>query len=553
MTTQATATKKKELTRDEMQAEWLKCRKDFRYYLRTYVKVQDRTSKSTIPWEWWPDVHESGVDLLLTYREIVVLKARQISWSWLLVAYASWMALFHENAGVLVLSQGQLEANQFLDKVKFVLDNLPPFMQPSRSVNNESEIVFAVMKSQIQALPATQNAGRGSTASLIIVDEAAFHPYAAINYVAYKPAIDAGGQLILVSTANGAGNFFHTMYMQAKAGLSGFTARFYSWRTRPGRVDEWLERQRLALRAAGKERELAQEYPASDAEAFLVSGNLRFDRDALKVHYDQAEQRSPLPAHIVLNAIPGGVSSEAARVLAPLLQSGQLKVWRLPQVGVGYVVGSDPAEGLDGRDFSCSTCLEARSLEHVWTLHGHWTPANFTKLTAALAWWYNTALWGIERNNHGGTCIHVADQELRYPRLYWHEDKAQQTDKQRYNNGGALPPRKLGWPTTTGTKPGLIDDLDEVITSFALHSPDVGFWGEAMTYIINARGGTEAGEGSHDDRVMAMAITRRMAQQPGAGTARPMLPQGGQLGAGGQAGARPGTGKQDTTQYSISW
>ncbi len=530
------------MTKEQMIEEWVKCSTDFRYYLRTYVKVQDRTSKSTIPWEWWPDVHDSGTDLLLTERQIIILKARQVSWSWLMVAYSSWMALFHENAGVLVLSQGQLESNQFLDKVKFVLDNLPTWMQPTRSVDNESRIEFAVMKSQIQALPATENAGRGSTASLIIVDEAAYHPYAATNYVAYKPAVDAGGQLVIVSTANGSGNFFHQMYMDARNGTSSFTSRFYSWRSRPGRDDVWLEKQRADMRAAGRERELAQEYPATDDEAFLVSGNLRFDRDAMKVHYDQCRQ--PLPANIVLQAIPGGLESGAAKVLAPLLRSGQLKVWQLPNPTIGYVVGTDVAEGLDGRDYSCSIGLAARSLDHVFTLHGHWSITNFTNLSAALAWWYNTALWGIERNNHGHAALAAADQQLHYPHLYWHADKTDQTDKQRYSSDGGQS-KRLGWPTTASTKPGLIDDLDDVITSFELHSPDVGFWGEAMTYIVNAKGGTEAGEGSHDDRVMAMAIARRMAQQPGAGTARPLVPA--------LAGPPSRRKDRDSGQYGWSW
>jgi hypothetical protein len=50
---------------------------------------------------------------------------------------------------------------------------------------------------------------------------------------------------------------------------------------------------------------------------------------------------------------------------------------------------------------------------------------------------------------------------------------------------------------------------------------------------------------------MAMAISRRMAQQPGAGTARPMLPQGN---AGAGAALHRGKGnREETSQYIVPW
>lgn len=482
----------------------------FRYFLATYVNLTDATTERTLPWQWWP-VHDEMVADLEAPR-LVVLKARQLGWSWLLAAYALHGAMFRQHYRVLVLSQGQLEASELLRKCRAIWQSLPDWLRPSLSEDNATTMSFVASGGSITALPATEKAGRGETASLVIVDEAAFHPYAATNYAAYKPTVDAGGQLIVVSTANGAGGFFHSLYQDAKNGINGFVARFYPWSVRPGRDAAWYERQKAEYRSTTVP--LDQEYPSDDTTAFMLSGNLRFDRDALRQHRENADARKPLPAPRILAA-------DLPSLLHPLVQQGQLLVWVLPQPGVPYVQGSDVAEGLDGRDYSCSMVGNARTLEHVATLHGHWEPGTFAQYSEALARWYNQALWGIERNNHGHTCIYVADHELHYPRLYAHPEE--QTMRQRQS--GQQPTRRLGWPTTSGTKPGLIDDLADAIASYALTSYDAAFWGECQTYVVLPNGSTGAGEGSHDDRVMAMAITRRMAMQPGATTARPAATQ----------------------------
>jgi phage FluMu gp28-like protein len=53
--------------------------------------------------------------------------------------------------------------------------------------------------------------------SLVILDEFAKNPNAAQLYTAVKPTIDGGGKMIILSTANGAGNLFHEMVEKAQA------------------------------------------------------------------------------------------------------------------------------------------------------------------------------------------------------------------------------------------------------------------------------------------------------------------------------------------------
>ena len=465
----------------------------FPEFLKRHVWITDATSQATIRWEWWP-VHEKMSDDL-TRRLLVVLKNRQMSWSWLLAGYADHGCTYSENYTVIVLSQGQDYANEFIRKCRVVYEHLPEWMKGKLEASNSEGMVFA-NGSSIHAMPATENAGRSFTASLIITDEAAFHPYAAANYAAYKPAIDAGGQLIIVSTANGMGNFFQRMYQSAKDGMSGFEPRFYSWRVRPGRDQGWYDRTYAELEAVGRGYLMAQEYPDNDVEAFLVTGNPRFDIGMMQEGL--RESREPLERRLLperLQRIPG------------------LSVWQLPQPGQPYVMGSDGAQGLGDGDFDCTEVVNANTLTHVAELHGKWEPDYFGEISAELGMVYNRALWGVENapQGHGHTILATA-KRLEYPRLYWH-----QLERNRHQVLLALEASsKLGWPTTESTKPGLIDDLASAIATGRLHSWSKDFWGECMSYVVDERGRTNASKGMHDDRPMAMAIARRMAMQPGA-------------------------------------
>jgi len=167
-----------------------------------YVKVlEPPPGLSVIPFEKWEHL-ESLAHTLRTERLVVILKARQVGVSWLLAAYALWTALYHKGAVVLMLSKGQHEAGDLVDKVKFIHTQLHPALQQPVGTDSGTEISFPTMMSTVTALPSTEHAGRSETASLVIQDEADFHEHLDTNYAAVKPTIDAGGQLIQASTAN---------------------------------------------------------------------------------------------------------------------------------------------------------------------------------------------------------------------------------------------------------------------------------------------------------------------------------------------------------------
>jgi hypothetical protein len=97
------------------------------------------------------------------------------------------------------------------------------------------------------------------------MDEAAFMVHANALYTALKPTIDAGGQLIILSTANGKGNLFHTLVQRALRGAGRFAFTFLGWNVRPERTQAWYD----ATEAdAVDSAHMRQEYPATPEEAF---------------------------------------------------------------------------------------------------------------------------------------------------------------------------------------------------------------------------------------------------------------------------------------------
>jgi hypothetical protein len=226
------------------------------------------------PFRLWPAQTQLLWQLLME-RLVILLKARQLGISWLCCGYALWLCLFRPGRVVLLFSKGQLEADELLRRVGVMYAALPEWMRrtgPDLVTQNASELAWS-NGSVARSLPATQNAGRTFTASLVIMDECAFMQYAETLYTALKPTIDGGGKLIIVSTANGTRGMFYKLWQNAIQHVNGFAALFLSWRARPDRDAIW--RAKVATEALSSALDL-QEYPDTPEEAFQDTGAERF-------------------------------------------------------------------------------------------------------------------------------------------------------------------------------------------------------------------------------------------------------------------------------------
>src|SRR5690606_14033295 len=97
----------------------------------------------------------------------------------------------------------------------------------------------------------TPKAGRSYTATLLIIDEAAFIPKMSENWASIYPTISTGGRCIVISTVNGTrgdGRWYYETYMDALKGVNGFNIINLQYTEHPDYSQPgWAEEQRKIL------------------------------------------------------------------------------------------------------------------------------------------------------------------------------------------------------------------------------------------------------------------------------------------------------------------
>lgn len=228
----------------------------------------------TKPFHLWP-AQAALLATITTERLILLLKARQLGITWLVLAYALWLGVFRAQRLVLIFSVGQNEANEMMRRIQAMYDRLPPALKaelPTATKRNGEEIAWG-NGSRIQSLPSRATAGSGYTASLVILDEWAKNPNDRQLYTAVKPTIDGGGAMIELSSANGTGNLFYEQVERAQKGEGRFSFHFLPWTARPDRDAQWYA---ATAADAISEAFMQQEYPATANEAFAATNVERF-------------------------------------------------------------------------------------------------------------------------------------------------------------------------------------------------------------------------------------------------------------------------------------
>ena len=245
------------------------------FFPRTRIEVPaGQDGAALVPFELWPS-QASALEAMASERLLVFLKARQLGLSWLTCGYVLHRCLSQDGQRWLFFSQGQLEANELVRRTALMHHHYDePAALARLTKENTADLEWA-NGSRVLSLPATKKAGRSFTASGVVLDEWAFMLWGRELLAAVKPTIDAGGQLIIISSADGLGSAYHQFWQAAQTGESGYRAIFLPWTARPDRGAEW--RQGKIRESNGDETGVLREYPANDIEAFAAAAGLVFD------------------------------------------------------------------------------------------------------------------------------------------------------------------------------------------------------------------------------------------------------------------------------------
>lgn len=392
------------MDQEAIKQELLRCWLSPVYFTEQYVRIYNATLREWIPFEMWPAQREA-LGQLMTSQYVIVLKARQLGMSWLTLSYALWLMLFRPIANIMIMSKRDEESVDLLSsRLAKMHGFLPEWMQAGRVVRDSAHDFVLSNGSRAKAFPTS--GGRSYTGTFVLLDEADFVPSLSEVLNAIKPAVDAGGQLVLISTVDKAAplstfkQIFRSAYYER---ASNYTPIFFSWRARPERTEAWYAKVAADMYQQDQSNDnLYQEYPDTPEQALAPRQlDKRIPFDWLQACRAEGAALSDPD----LPAVPG------------------LAVYVRPQSGRSYVIGADPAEGNPTSDDSAATVVDAGTWEEVASFAGRWEPRVFAGYIDMVGAYFNGASVLAERNNHGHALLLALETTGELHLLRGHSDE----------------------------------------------------------------------------------------------------------------------------------
>lgn len=468
--------------------ELIRVRKD-PFFFSSFIKVINPVL-GKVPFDLYP-FQKRVLYYFLTKRFNIILKFRQAGITELISMYCLWLAMYHSNKNIVIISIKDRVAKKVLRKIKYMYRNLPRHLQ-IEIVNGRKGEYGTSMEMEfsngsiISSVPTTEDAGRSEAVSLLVIDEAAIVRWANQIWAAAFPTLSTGGASIVNSTPYGVGNWFHQQWVDSLSGGNEFNPIRLKWDMHPDRDLAWYTQMADALGP----RRTAQEIDGD----FLTSGHSVFDLMDIKAIEDMLHTQS----------------------IVETRYNGQLRIFEKPKPGVYYYIGGDVATGR-AQDYSAFSIMD-RFGEEVGCFKGKISVDKFADLMMEYGYKYNNATLAPESNDVG-LAVTTKIQNSNYPNLYYSTKILRKRGK-RNPEMEDIP----GWLTTSKNRPVIIDELEEDIRNEEIYIRDPFFVQEAYTFIYDAsnravalgKGRRNKGEDEidgqtyTDDSIMAKAITNHI-------------------------------------------
>ena len=280
-------------------------------FIETYCKIESKAEEGTpiIPFKMWP-AQKNALKQIQENKNTIVLKARQLGLTWLVLCYIVHQALKFSGFRAILISETEIKTKELIKRVDLVLRHLPKWLIISDEAKRQYErengkgsykglyfftgVLYVQIRrgsgepSEIKAQPATDGAGASLTADIVFFDEWALHRYAEEIFTAAYPTINrpGSGKFIGIST-NRRGSFFEKVWENAL--VKGFVKIFLPWYVDPDRDEEWYQKTKDSLGSR-----TLQEYPSTEEEAMLAGDNIAFPEFSELVH---VEEPFDIPGH----------------------------------------------------------------------------------------------------------------------------------------------------------------------------------------------------------------------------------------------------------------
>ena len=536
----------------------LRIKHDFEFWCATCVTILDKMSGKMIkfvlnrPQRRVLQILE-GQRLANQPLRLIMLKARQWGGSTLVQMYMIWIQLvLKKNWNSVIcghLHQTSAAIKSMYNRVlrRYPKELTPDGKRPQFVTFEGSHNVRQLSVSEsliISGSAQSEDAVRGYDVKMAHLSEVAFWPDTTfhspedlIRSIGGTIPLEPLTMIVLESTANGVGNYFHTEWQRAKSGHSDKVPVFVPWHEieiYQLRVDDaaklvaelddyekalwednctleqinWYHHKRKEYTSQVL---MAAEFPTTDVEAFLTTSRNVFDPNMLESLRDTCN----LPCERG-DMVADGTKTVTGSKFVKGFGSNAMQVWKMPERSnrrYRYIVAVDVGGSRPDADWSVIAVFDTHNgakenedcrPEVVAQWRGHLDKDQMAWKAAQVAKFYNNALLVFESNSIesdrllGDTLLKSIG--MKYPYLYYRDNKSK--DK--------VP----GFHTNVKTKNEAIGNLTAYIRDKAYVERDTQAVNEMLDYEILANGRSYgARKGSHDDILMTRAIGLQVIEQ----------------------------------------
>ena len=484
------------------------------------------------------------------YHRHVILKSRQLGFTTFIDLLGFDFILFNSNKNAIVIAHKVGDVTDIFDKkIEYALRNMAEdvkdaFFKINQRSSRKIQVVIDYGSDQGSTSSITVAvSGRSGTYHFVHISEFAkmcmqFPRRAEEVERGTFPTVPFDGFIFIESTAEGMSGRFYEMFQEnwltrdkitPQLSQVQFLPHFYNWQyddmemkkiyetipiedMEPCEIDwaSYKEEHNLSdkeityyymkwLQFGGKNspdaiKSLMQEYPTTQEEAFLSSG---------QAYFPTSKVASMLP--LAKKGVRGELGADdKGDIVFNEFSAGNLEVINKPEVGNRYIIGGDTAEGLAHGDAQVLYVINQKTEDCDAVYRSQVAPDELATEAYKLGKYYNWALLGIEVNKDG-LWVNDALEKMGYINLYYRkvfDDITQKVTK------------FFGWKTTSATRPFSLAALKAVF-----FRKDSGFpaaiLNEMLTFVRNIKGKPEAMDKKHDDVIMAASIAYAILQEEG--------------------------------------
>lgn len=545
---------------DEVWKHWIKIRikYDFEFWAVMFVRIKNKMGDSDIAFKLnSPQRRLLGEleDMRLADKpiRIILLKARQWGGSTLVQIYMAWIQLVHrKNWNSVICAHLKDSALNIKGMYTKLLENYPSWLldseepikfQPFERMANTS--IISATKSKITIGSAeTPESVRGTDAVMAHLSEVAFWnstqrktPESMVRSVCGSVALLPLSVIVMESTANGTGNYFHKECMRAKRGESDkkfvfvpwFEIEIYSmpvanhkefaeslskyeWELwNKGATLEAIAWYREKRKEYSEHADMMAEYPSDDVEAFNYSGEKVFSHTSV----ERLRKECCKPKYVGDIYGRSDRGKEALTDVRFIEESGgELRLWEMPDeenlFSMRYITVVDIGGRSNKADYSVIVVFD-----RYWMLHGgvpevvaQWRGHIDHDLLAwkavQIAEFYNKSLLVIESNTletergDDDSSEYILETVSGvYPNLY-----ARQTSNMIHSGSGV----RWGFHMNRATKLMLIAHQVRMLREGGYIERDFDACYEHDVFERKQNGAYGAMEGHHDDILITRCI-----------------------------------------------